>query len=145
LFSGAAVAERDYDSIMEVAQAYRERRINVGSFGVREEVRKYLFTKGNIIFPDATNLPRSGDIYKKWVDAKLLKFDRPPISVGKLGYVEIAILIDESGSVSDTYVIESSNDKLNQMADTSVRTWKFRPGLLDGKTSKTVWIIPFTF
>lgn len=145
MFSSAAVAERDYDSIMEVAQAYRERRINTGSFGVREEMRKHLFTKGSIIFPDATNLPTAIDAYKEWVDAKLLRIDQFPLSVGKLGYVEIAILIDENGLVNDTYIIESSNDQLNQLAEKSVRAWKFRPGLLDGKTSKTVWIIPFTF
>ncbi|HSH87777.1 MAG TPA: TonB family protein [Methylophilus sp.] len=144
-FISASSAERDIDSITEIAQAYREQKINAGPFGVREEVRKHLFTKGHIIFPDATNLPTSEDINKKWVNAKLLKIAKPTLSIGKSAYVEVAILIDESGSVADTYIIESSNDHLNAAAETAVRTWKFKPASVEDQTRKAVWIIPFIF
>jgi TonB family protein len=144
-FPITVIADRDIESIMEIAQAYREQRINTGPFGVREEVRKHLFTKGNIIFPDATNLPTIEDANKKWVNAKLLKVNRPPQSSGKLAYVEIAILIDENGEVVDTYIIESSNDNYNAAAEANARSWKFKPASVDEQIRKTVWIIPFIF
>jgi TonB family protein len=144
-FTSIAMAERDEESIREVAQAYREQRINTGSFGVRQEVRANLLAQGHTFFPDATNLPTLDDVHKKWTNAKLLKAWPLIPKRGVLGHVEVAILIDENGKVIDTYIIESTDEKFNASAETAVRSWEFKPALLDDKASKTVWIIPFDY
>jgi protein TonB len=60
---------------------------------------------------------------------------------GISGYVEMNVLIDESGNVEDVNIIDSKPpDIFDLKADSTIRSWKFEPATYNGKKVK-VWAL----
>ena len=55
------------------------------------------------------------------------------------GRVELSVLVDERGGVTDTKVVSGAGGRagLNEAASDFVRRWRFRPATKDGVAVKT--------
>ncbi|WP_047533763.1 energy transducer TonB [Methylotenera sp. N17] len=111
--------------------------------------RDYYLNFGKSIYPKVSNLPSSNDVENKvWAPPKIINMTNAfyeTDKIGQEGNVLIATLISESGEVIISKIVESSNDNLNKSATATVTRWKILPATIDGKPSKSVLFLPFTF
>ena len=145
--SSQAIAERDIGSARAIANEYKEWYENrLITAPTVEQLHDY-FEVAQAIFPNTLNLPVQEDAKKQWTPPKLtvgkqvkfpneLRFYLP-------AELDVAILIDENGSPIDTFVINSSNEKFNDLVISNIRSWQFKAALLDGHPSKSVLLVPF--
>lgn len=60
-------------------------------------------------------------------------------------WVKIALLVNESGTVEDVKILQSSGSPLNSQILKDFRDWRFVPAKKDGKAVKVVVVNDFTF
>jgi hypothetical protein len=113
-----------------------------------EELQDH-FEVGQAVFPNTINLPAIADAKRKWTPPKYTK-GKPPNFPRELIFqlpadLDIAILIDEGGNPIDTFIINSSNEKFNDSVISALRSWQFKPALLDDLPCKSVLIAPIHF
>jgi periplasmic protein TonB len=61
------------------------------------------------------------------------------------GVVAVSIVIDESGTVTSSSVVKSTNPEFEQPALDAIAKWKFKPGKKDGKAVKVKVTVPMRF
>ncbi len=61
------------------------------------------------------------------------------------GTVKVGFLVNEKGEVLAPRIAESNNDKLNEHALESVKTWRFKPGEKDGVPVVTRLVVPIKY
>lgn len=61
------------------------------------------------------------------------------------GVVYVQVSIDTTGAVTDTKILKSENDVLNEAALQAARQWTFTPAMKDWKKLAIVLTIPFRF
>lgn len=121
-----AMAERDIESARAIANEYREWYQNKLITAPTVEQLQDYFEVAQAIFPNTSNLPVIEDAKKQWTHPKLtngkqvkfpseLRFCLP-------AELDVAILIDENGSPIDTFVINSSNEKFNDLIISTIRS-----------------------
>ena len=73
----------------------------------------------------------------------------PPVVPAELvresGVIHISFIIDTKGKVPDAKVLKSTNDKLNQVAIDTVKTWIFKPATNVGVEIPVRAIVPLRF
>jgi TonB family protein len=111
-------------------------------------VSDYRFQKR--MFPNATNFGGLLDTKKALIQAKTISdsyiFYPENLKLsGQVGRVDVAILIDETGSVIDSRIFKTENRNLNESALITVEKWKFKPAFLDGSPYKYVQIVSVNF
>lgn len=63
----------------------------------------------------------------------------------KSASVQLVFVIDETGTVVDWEIEESSNQRFNESALAAIKQWVFKPGIKDGEPVKTRVHIPFEY
>ncbi len=86
----------------------------------------------------------------KAVDSKPtpIKQSPPVVPAGlarESGVIHVSFIIDTNGKVPDAKVLKSTNDKLNQVAIDTVRTWQFKPATNVGVEIPVRAIVPLRF
>lgn len=61
------------------------------------------------------------------------------------GRVEIVVTVDPSGYVSEANVLNSSDERLNSVALSTIKRWKFEPAMRDGEAVASQTVQPFVF
>jgi TonB family protein len=141
-----ANAGQDIEKVREIANEYKEwyqnRLIEIPTV---EELQDY-FEVSQAIFPNSPNLPTIGDAKKQWTHPKFTKGKTikypSELRVYLPAEVDVAILIDESGAPIDTFIINSSNERFNDSVISAVRSWQFKPALIDHLPCKSVFLVP---
>lgn len=143
------MAGRDIESARAIANEYKEWYQNKLITAPTVEQLQDYFEVAQAIFPNTSNLPVIEDAKKQWTHPKLTNGKQVKFSSELRFYLpaelDVAILIDENGSPIDTFVINSSNEKFNDLVISTLRSWQFKPALLDNHPSKSVFLVPFHF
>lgn len=74
----------------------------------------------------------------------------PPIpeearQAGVSGVVVLEAVIDEQGNVQDVRVLKGLHPALDEAAVESLRTWRFKPAMMDGKPVKVYYTLTMNF
>ncbi|HEX9659915.1 MAG TPA: TonB family protein [Rhodothermales bacterium] len=64
---------------------------------------------------------------------------------GVEGVVRVELSIDETGSVTNAAVTSSSEPGFDEYVVEAVRSWKFRPAIIDGKAEASRLTLPYEF
>lgn len=148
--AGTANAGHDIEKIKKVVNDYRETYPQITMEKPSVEELEMLFDIAQLAFPNATNLPSVEDAKKEWIPPKFTKSKNPSV-IRALRFkklpadIQPAILIDESGSVVDAFIIASTNEELNDYALSVVRSWQFKPASIDNTPRKSVIFEPMHF
>ena len=77
-----------------------------------------------------------------------LKQDAPKIPFelkGQEGMIQVGFIIDEEGKTTAIRIVKSTNPVFNDVAIETVKKWKFKPALKDGKKVKVRLVVPLRF
>ena len=66
-------------------------------------------------------------------------------NAGITGKVLVKAIVDEKGDIINTEIVKGVNAELDKAAIEAIRKTKFKPGMLKGKTVKTIITIPISF
>jgi TonB family protein len=61
------------------------------------------------------------------------------------GEANILFVVGTSGSVTDAMILDATDLPLGQSALSAVRSWKFQPGTVNGKTAPILMLVPIIF
>ncbi len=64
---------------------------------------------------------------------------------GITGVVAVSIVIDESGTVTSSSIVKSTNAEFEKPALEAIAKWKFKPGKKDGQPVKVKVTVPMRF
>jgi|GEM_PF-4077087 len=70
---------------------------------------------------------------------------RPNYADSQKGRVDILLIVNERGIVTDASVRKSSHPLLSRIALNAARQWRFEPGYVNGRPTKFKVMIPFLF
>ncbi len=77
-----------------------------------------------------------------------LRQDPPKIPYdlkGQQGMVQVGFIIDEEGKTIATRIVKSTNSVFNEVASETVKKWKFKPAIKDGRHVKVRLVVPLRF
>ncbi|MDP0499573.1 MAG: TonB family protein [Verrucomicrobiota bacterium JB022] len=61
------------------------------------------------------------------------------------GVVSVGLVVDEKGNVARSFIMKSTDDRLNSASLAAVDKWKFRPAKKDGNSVNVVVVVPIQF
>jgi TonB family protein len=69
----------------------------------------------------------------------------PPYVDNTKGFVQIALVVSETGTVEDARIYEASDPRFASAALEAAKAWTFYPGTLFGASAKFLIVIPILF
>ena len=96
-------------------------------------------------FGEGAVLPCGAVTMPQVVKERKPSYTQSTLKAGISGSVEMEVVVDVEGSVSDARVIKPLHPELDEQALSAVKDWKFSPGVMNGKPVPVLVMIEMTF